>query len=564
MDINLYHGKAANLLCVGGTVQENLQLSPKYSPLETTLGRFTLKVDHPYILFKLDPEYRPLEHLLGSAEKGSFLQEYFLPLNLPNTPSNVRLRQAGVRELIEYEELYSAVQEILQKNPFSSRNREVHYNPEGEVTPESVKELVKSLDGLTGYHPQSEPFIRLLEWSAGLKQDTFFQELFRQKRKIRERRIFISVTSRFGGTEYYLLKPGIRAEDVFDRIDPSACEYKYDDQGKKKKEVHRHIVKYRGNEDEALFDLTVGQMTAQVNVVNELSARMLGLPVFLTYLQLKHLFVGAYLHQKLSSSQAMCFPEIMDDSSILEAKEVLPMRLILKGLDPYSRSKNENPVPNSFDFNGQNVIQIEGPNGWGKSEAWRTLHWLNFLTNSGYSVPAQSVSCGVIPNSHFISCKGNSAHGGSELELSLRGIEGKLKEVAAGDQVILDELGDSANAPTALEFGRRIIPVLLSRGCRVLITTQHGALTEYIRKELQGLTLTPDKQHRLRLSTGQVDSKPGEVLDQMGATVDKLGSLINPSRPYALRSTPESRAEAAERRRMEREMEPFDPEDFPF
>lgn len=346
-------------------------------------------------------------------------------------------------------------------------------------------------------------------WADELNQDTFFQELLRKKRSIKDRRIFLSANSRYGGTEVYLLKSGVKLEDVFDRIDPLASAYDYTSEGKRPKEVHRSVVKYRNGDDQELVEQVIGQMTAQVNVVNEISARMLGMPIFLTYMQLKHLYAGAYLHKELSSQYPLTFPEVHPDSSLLDAEGVLPIRLVLESMVPGLRSRINDPlVSNSFKFGEPEVVQVEGSNGAGKSEAWRTLHWLNLLVNSGYSLPDDHVRCGIIPNSHFISCKGNSAHGGSELELSLRGIQRSLGKVSAGDQVILDELGDSANAPTALEFGKRIIPVLVSRGCRVLITTQHSALSDYIRGDLNGLTLTPDKAYKLELSNGQVDFKP--------------------------------------------------------
>ena len=564
MNITLDHGMAANLLCLEGTVQENLQLSKDYAPLETKLESFNLTIEHSYFLLKAgDQEYGLLESFLQSRESLVIGGEYFHLLNLPNTAADVIFRQEGVRELVSNHQLYHSVGEILKKNPFSSHNHGENYNPKGEVTPEQVKILVNNVQGLETYHPQSGPLQRLISWAEELNQDTFFQELFRQKRSIRDRRIFISASSRFGGTECYLLKPGVRVEEVFDRIDPVASAYEYIKGRRREKTVHRSIVRYRSREDQELTDQVIGQMTAQVNVVNEISARMLGMPVFLTYLQLKHLYVGAYLHRELSERYPMTFPEIQQEPYALDAKGILPVRLVLESTIPHLSHRIKAPlVPNSFRFKEQEVVQIEGPNNSGKSEAWRTLHWSNLLINSGYSLPATSVKSGIVANSHFISCKGSSAYGGSELGLSLRGIEERLREVAAGDQVILDELGDSANAPTALEFGKRIIPVLVSRGCRVLITTQHGALSDYIRENFNGLTLTPDGAYQLKLSEGPVDFKPGEVLDQLGATSGRFEQLVSATpRSFARRKDPVYRAD---RERERRALTEIDSEDVPF
>jgi DNA mismatch repair ATPase MutS len=202
---------------------------------------------------------------------------------------------------------------------------------------------------------------------------------------------------------------------------------------------------------------------------------------------------------------------------------------------------------NSFEFNPESrIVQIEGPNKRGKSEAWRTLHLLNALANSGYPVPASSVTMGVVPNSHFISCKGRSGHGGSELERSIRGIEEQLQEVYNGDMVILDEFGDSTNAPTALEIAKRLLPQLIDRGCRVYVTSHHDALTSYISNGLKGISLMPNpaekgiRRYELIPSDKEVDFKAEETLDDIGFT-DKTvrKNLPNESRLSARRRDPE-------------------------
>lgn len=136
MNIDLYHGTAANLLCVDGKVNDNLQLDWNSAPLGASLDRFNLKVEHPYILFKGgDPEYSLLEGFLQTRES-SILKDRFYPLNLPNTPANVSFRQEGVKELVSNVDLYHSIEDILKENPFKPYWVGMNYDEKGEVTPE--------------------------------------------------------------------------------------------------------------------------------------------------------------------------------------------------------------------------------------------------------------------------------------------------------------------------------------------------------------------------------------------------------------------------------------------
>ena len=203
------------------------------------------------------------------------------------------------------------------------------------------------------------------------------------------------------------------------------------------------------------------------------------------------------------------------------------------GYDTKFRRKHKKMAPISLKFDkNYKVVQIEGPNKRGKSEAWRTLHLYNALFNAGYPVPAKYAASSVVPASYFISCKGDRGYGGSELERSLNGIIENLKEVHDGDNVILDELGDATNASTAEELGRRLLPELVKRGCRVLVTSHHNALTDFIKKEMRGKSYMPDpkskgiNKYKIVPSSNKIDFKSEEVLDEIKFTSKKIRKTL--------------------------------------
>ncbi|MFC1722864.1 hypothetical protein ACFL0V_01890, partial [Nanoarchaeota archaeon] len=293
----------------------------------------------------------------------------------------------------------------------------------------------------------------------------------------------------------------------------------------------RSVVKYRTPEDEGLVLMALGDARQRMDILNERAIRMWAIPMALMYFQLKHYYQGAYLHKELvRRGHPAVFPTIVDEKGVLEIDDILPIRMVCNAV---ARGRSPEFAYNSFSLTpDQRVIQVEGPNKRGKSEAWRTLHLMNPLVNAGYPVPARDVRLSVVPNSHFISCKGDRGHGGSELERSLRGIRGDLKEVHPGDTVILDELGDATNAPTALEIARRLLPVLAGRGCRVFVTSHHDALTSFIAEELGGISFMPDpsgegvNRYVLMPSSRNIDFKPTETLDELDFTAEHVGEKL--------------------------------------
>lgn len=568
-ELNEYHAIAGNILCASGGLEDVLQLydkgGMKYQPLtlwKQADGRLTL--DNFWLLYQgFDREYDSIPKFFNRDEESIVFhgrEGYNLPyhhlLNLPNTPEDVRFRQEGVKELVENESLFKFVEDLLaSQEMYGLRICRDHTFKDMsywcDVTPEKMSGFIDRLSSLKDLNLQSGPFRNLINWGIDLKKDILFQELFQRKRKVTDSRVFAVYSERFREVRYGLLKPGVKPEEVFDFLDPGLDHYSIEKTGRGRRKVTevRDLVKYKQPEDQLLVKLAVGNARQRMDVLNEISSKTLAIPGLLIMLQMKHIYQGAYMYKELKRrGYPAVFPEICNVQGFLDVQDLLPIRMILEESHGGVESGKQDLASNSFKFNPlERIVQIEGPNKRGKSEAWRSLHLFTALTNAGYPVPAIYARTGIVPASHFISCKGDRGYGGSELERSLEGIKENLQEVHNGDEVILDELGDASNAPTSLEIAKRLIPQLVNRGCRVLVTSHHHTLTSYISEELKGISFMPDPngnsvlKFRLVPSAGEIDFKPQETLDDIGFTESRIGDIFpNKSRPCARRRDPES------------------------
>ncbi|MBW3011039.1 hypothetical protein KY326_02380 [Candidatus Woesearchaeota archaeon] len=509
-------------------------------------------------------------------------------LNFPNTRQDILFRRAAVEELLENEELYRFVEQLLSDSELYPNSHERFRRDEIEIlcdlTPEKFSGFFHKVLEMKEFGLQSPALKRLYSWAEEMEEDIYFQELLRKKRRITDARVIALFSERFADIRYAMLKPGVNPEDVFEFLSPDMSRYfveKTDRRGRRKQE-ERKVVKFKdGWDDEVLVGKALGHARQRMDIVNEISARILAIPVFLAHLQIKHLFQGAFLYKELQRfGYPAAFPEIAKDRGVLEVEDIYPIRMvferigrdraILKSYKELTKRRKrrdfrESLARNTFQFSKEHrVIQAEGPNKRGKSEAWRTIHLFIALANAGYPVPAASARYCPVPNSHFISCKGSRGHGGSELERSLRGVEKELEEVHPGDNVILDELGDSTNAHTAREAARRLLPVLIKNGCRVFVTSHHDALTNYISSELGGLSFMPmpgeKEKDRFRLvpRAGEVDFLAEETLDDLKFTPKKL----NKGMPKDKRSCAKRREPG--KKRGPGHYEYHDEEDIPF
>ena len=556
-EIDSNHVRLGNALCASGDLEDALQIAEnkerRYFPIaaweDPRIGRILFNSQSIYQ--GSDVEYDVIRRFFDRGEK-EFLRPvsnnhglvYHHLLNLPNTPEDVRFRQSGVRELVENEDLYEHIGKVLTSQEmygfleFYSDAKSIQYSC--DMTPEKMAQFIGGLRDLGDFNPESGPFNVLQSWGELMSQDTLFNELVRDKRKVTDSRIIAIYTERFRDIRYGVLKPGVDTEEVFDFLDKSLDHYTILKENKrgKMKEERRDVVKYERPYDGKLVDLAVGHARQRMDVLNKLSSEMMDIPAFLMMAQVRHLYQGAHMYKELEGrGYPVQFPDILDEKGYLDVKDMLPIRMVLSEIRNHSEIKKLEMATNSFSYTPKHsVLQIEGPNKRGKSEAWRSLHLFNALANAGYPVPATYAKTSIVPASHFISCKGSSGRGGSELERSLGGVVKALKEVHDGDQVILDELGDASNAPTSLEIAKRLLPELTKRGCRVLATSHHHTLTSYIADELKGLSFMPDPdgkgvmKYRLVPSSGEIDFKPQETLDGMGFTVKNVRKVM-PSEP---------------------------------
>jgi hypothetical protein len=581
--INQFHAQSANLVSRHDSLESVLGISGsdacRYAPVRLTKKQGVFVVGRTgRIHDRKDEEYRCIQDffaLLKSAPNifgpsTRYLQHR--PLRFVyNSPQDVRFRQEAVRELSENDELFRAVQSLLvsQKSYFAPHNQSAGEDYGGlgfvvRASPERAVDFLKAVKNLSSLSVRSEALERMVAWASDKETDTLFSELFRHKRKITDSRIFSIYTERYGGVRYGILKPGVKPEDVFDflssRISDSQEENYEGTKGMDEEEIltlnldfdrgrriikeSRTVVKFKYEKDRELSELAVSHARQRMDHLNAISAQILAVPGLLTLLQLKHLYQGAVLFRHFAGEGPVCFPEIDEDYRTLKVDNLMPIRLLLGGRgravvdgDEDEEDEQVSYAPlagNSFDFGKDDmVIQAEGPNRRGKSEAWRSLHLAHALVNASWPLPAASARFGVIGRSHFIACKSrNNHHGGSELEHNLIPILDGLKRVSNGDTVILDELGDATNGPTAREIGNRLIPALHSRGCRVLVTSHHDALTSFVTQELGGTSLVPDARysdHRrfsLVEKTGPINFESGEVLDGLNFTPQEIKKVI--------------------------------------
>lgn len=550
------HFRAENILCVDGSIEDALQLSSdtgrRYSPLSTDFSTGQNWVLNGNLIFLDDVEFGSLQRALGFENLGNRFGtcEFRHLLNLPNPARDVKFRQEGVRELSFNSDLYDGLDTFLRSAEifdfYGSRNLSDHRGFSHLLTPENLKKYISGLYTIFE-GADSGPLKRVCEWVDRFDEDTILQELVRQKRKVSDARVFAVYSERFKTVRYGLLKPDVRPEDVFDFLEVDMSEYTVEVGTRKKKQETRKVVRYKHPVDGNLILEVLGHSRQRMDVLNDITARNFSLPLFLVHAQLNHIYNGARLYRCLSDTGfPAVFPEITNSYGELNVENILPIRMVLeqihesvrrKGMSNYSASHAkfslDSLCPLSFDLSSDDLlVQTEGPNKRGKSEAWRTINLLTAMANAGYPVPADSVRYGVVPYSHFISCKGDHGHGGSELERSIKGIVEGLQDVYPGHQVILDELGDGTNAYTALELSKRLIPQLLARGCRVLITSHHDAITDYVTGEFGGISLVPDPsgegKNRFNLvpKAGVVDYEAEKTLDGMGFTSEKFSAAL--------------------------------------
>ncbi len=540
MEIGRHYFTAPNLISEKGTLEEALGLGDftgRYAPLQFS-GMRGIYAGISRIQGAYSP-FDPQRSLLYDALKPSRSAPDIPFLNAPITLKDVRFRQQVVRELAERDDLYNAVSQLLTLMDVSvSFNR---INPSlgfatGVIsaTPEYVADILTVCTNLETLQPRSKALRRMSRWARRTLGDTLVQELVKKKRKLTDGRLIAYYDECYGGVKYGVLKSGVDFDAVFDTLEVTEhVPVPASPEERRRTKKPRCVVKYETDEDESLVRLAVGRGRQRMDVLNELTAQHLSVPLFLTFAQLYQSFNAARLHRAaVTKGYDMAFPHISDTPHTLALRDILPVRLVLRDILGAESSASEILQPNSIRMKRDDLLWlIEGPNSRGKSELWRSLYLALTIANMGGSLPAHYALISPVREAHFISCKGTSGRGGSEFARSWNNIGAELREIRPGDTVILDEIGDSTNAPTARAFARRLVPALTKRGCRVLMTSQHDAVTSYV-EESGGTVLTPDprgkQQQRFRIvrKRRQVDYRPEETLAVIGCTERSIEDLL--------------------------------------
>jgi hypothetical protein len=468
-------------------------------------------------------------------------------LNLTNAPKDVRFRQEAVKEAYSNPRILRQIDDILRDNLYGeNRLMDIVKNNESinyaqirvHITPERMLRFVKQMKKL-GQISSSIPLKRAGEWAEMMETDTLYQEQLREKRNVTDSRIIAAYSERYNGVKYGVLKQGVKFEDLVDILDVDVTRrLKVVEDGKKSKDVQQKIIlhKYPGEQEEVEHVLVHGRQ--KMEVLNGITAEMLSIPAYLGLAQLQQIAVGAYLHQAMDRlSVNSVFPTITDISSEIHAKDLLPIRMILnearRGFNGTKNRTLEGLCGNDFDFcSNDKLAQIEGANNRGKSEAWRSIHLMINLANAGFPIPAREVTYGPVSASHFISCKGREHRGGSEFEHSALEILGRLNSVHPNQNVILDELGDATNGPTGSSAAKRLVPFLLSKGCRVLVTTHNDSVGRYL-EEIGAMSYVTSSEvegkemFRLQKKSGEAEYFPEETLDRISFTREIMEKVFN-------------------------------------
>jgi hypothetical protein len=549
MEIPKDHYDAPNLVAEKSRLTDCLSLgncTGKYYPMYTGPKVGKLRMKGCSVIYQhTDPECDVLSEAMSLG-----LQRFAVPiLNLANTPEDVRFRQEGVREMATDPEIYSTADKIIRTS-FARESGLMNFRmPSSEfsdleldvfMTPEKIKVLVGQLKRL-GERASSESLRRCKDWAEAIEDDTLYQEQLREKRRITDSRIVAAFSERHKGVRYGILKPGIGFEDVFDVLSPEVSTHRTIKKGKrggKDVVVKRGVVNFKFPYEEGVSEAFLVHGRQRMDILNQITSEMLAIPSYLALAQIQHMLMGAGLHQRMVQMGAKpSFPNITNNPSEIHATGLLPVRMVLESIrksgDHISEDSLEGMCANDFHFEpGENIAQIEGANARGKSEAWRSMHLLINMANAGFSLPARTVAYGPVSASHFISCKGGEHHGGSEFQFSAQEILQRLQKIHPGQNVILDELGDSTNGQTGMLAAQRIVSFLTEKGCRVLVTTHNDSVGRHIESTGGTCYVTSSKKrgkgmYRLERKTGDAQYFPEKTLDNIWFTRKKMEFLFN-------------------------------------
>lgn len=551
-----------NLLSLSDTLEEAFELwegwKDRLFPLRIEAAEWDngLIIKNSRYLYYNDPHHNEIERYFASIQESAFFYDrstHWAPalwhshiLNLPNTPEDVILRQNWVKELVENEELFHAVESIFRelevyKTDRASNHGEFDYH--ANLDPIAAKKILKQLSELASHNPNSEAIKSAIEWSDDVTSDSYFQHLVAEKRKINDPKILAFYSERYERRVWATLKEWVKLEHFCDVIPPSW--ESYEDtiwKGRRQKRITRYVLRADTSWDGHLDTIPFARVIQQINNINKLSSASLSVPLFLLLKQLKHLYLWALIYKDFEKrGLPVCFPEISNEEFDLSFEEFFPVWEVFKW-----KEKDE-LMPNSLSFTPQEkIVYIKWANSCGKSELFRSIHFANMLVNAGFPLPATAFKTWVVPSSKFILFQWNS-QSGSQLESARSHVFRELKDVLPDSNLILDEVWDATNEPTAKEIWARFFPPLLEHGCRIFVTSHHDALDEVVRK-LWWVALSPrqwaewKKRYEIIRADWEIDYNAEATLDRLDITCKSVKSvLLRGKRSTSKRKNPEDR-----------------------
>lgn len=543
MKITPNHYDPPNLVSKKGPLERSLRLrtqsdgSGRYMPMYSSSKDGKVKIKQYSVIYHGDdPECGAIYDLMFHGSKG--LPGF--PLKLKNSAEDIRFRQEAIEELSKNPKLLGLCQRIMNDNVGCDlKLLELKRSGDSDIgkinvyaSPEKIDRLLLQIRAL-GQNASSEALRRGVEWANKIREDSLFREHYQDKRRVTDSRVIAAYSERFGGIRYGVLKPGVNFDDLVDILEPEVEAHIISRPSRSGaiRDERRQVVKFKHPFEKTETEHVLYHGRQKMDSLNQITSEMLGIPAYLALAQIRQLQVGALMYLKMRELGIKpVFPKILDEPSTILTRGLLPIRLVLKEMRTAYPSPKclEGMCPNDFYFSSKdNLMQIEGANARGKSEAWRSMHLFINLANAGFPVPAKEAAYGPINTSHFISCKGKEHHGGSEFQHSAQTILSRICRVHPGEVVILDELGDATNGPTGRLAAERLVPFLMDKGCKIFVTTHNDSVGQYI-QSIGGICFTTSHSKRgrnifsIQPKTGDAEYFPERTLDNIEFTRRRL------------------------------------------
>jgi hypothetical protein len=548
-----------NILSSSWSLEDVFELwewSDRLHPLAFDYTGNSLTIQNTRYLYHNDPHYNEITSYFDRLKESPFYHDrytqhkrsplwYSHVLNLPNTPEDVRLRQEWVKELVENNDLFLAIEELFSKLEAYSTD-EWHWwesNYDAILNPIEAKKLLQKLLNLSSHNPTNQAFHNIIEWCREISEDSYFQHILKQKYRIDDYHVLSFYSQRYEQRVWATLKNGVKIEDFCDIIPASWESYtEWAWKWRNAKLVTRHVINEENPWDKDKDQIPHARSRQRVDHIKKLASASLSIPLFLLLTQLKHLYLWALMYKDFEKRGfPVCFPEVSDDEFDLSFTDLYPAGWVFKW------KIVEELMPNTLAFEpDEKVIYVKWANSCWKSELFRSIHFVNMLINAWYPVPAKFLRSWVIPSSKFILFQW-SRHSWSQLENAKHHVFQELEDVLPGSNVILDEVWDATNEPTAAKMWEIFIKALLDNWCRIFITSHHDALDPTVKKEWW-VSLSPKQwaewieRYKVIRSDWEVDYNAEETLNRLWITRTTVEEILwTEKRTSAKRKKPTDR-----------------------